>query len=187
MTRAKHTLELFGERIADIPSTNVRVVGTNTLRKATNRDEFLALAEEALGQRVEVISGSEEARLIYVGVANDVQDDGAQRLVVDIGGGSTECIIGFGDQIVRSDSLYMGCVEYSKRFFREGVLSPQSFDEAITAARLELGGDSSDLQESGMGPLLWILGDDQCCADRINGQWSDRSLHYRGRLNMARR
>ena len=117
MARACHTLELFGERIADIPAANVRVVGTNTLRKAVNREVFLNLAQKALGHRVEVISGAEEARLIYVGVANDVQDDGAQRLVVDIGGGSTECIIGFGDQIVRSDSLYMGCVEYSRRFF----------------------------------------------------------------------
>ncbi|MEE2787034.1 MAG: Ppx/GppA phosphatase family protein [Myxococcota bacterium] len=137
--RAIQSLAVFGERIADLHPSHVRVVGTNTLRKATNRDEFLARAREVLGHDVHVISGAEEARLIYLGVANDVQDDGAQRLVIDIGGGSTECIVGSGDLIVRTDSLYMGCVEYTRRFFSDGEFTQAAIDHCVTAARLELG------------------------------------------------
>lgn len=136
--RALDCLRLFGQRLADVPAAHVRAVGTNTLRKLADREVFLAAAEEALGHRIEVISGVEEARLVYLGVAHDLADEG-RRLVVDIGGGSTEVIVGEGAEILRADSLYMGCVEYTARFFADGKLSEANFERAITAARLELG------------------------------------------------
>jgi len=91
--RALRCLERFGERLKGVDSENVRAVGTNTLRRSRNADRFLSEAESALGHPIEVISGREEARLIYLGVAHSTAQDAAQRLVVDIGGGSTEIIV----------------------------------------------------------------------------------------------
>ena len=93
---------------------------------------------KALGHPVEVISGREEARLIYLGMAQTSEHDEDRRLVVDIGGGSTEIIIGQGFDIVRADSLFMGCVGYSQRFFSDGALTSERFTQAQIAARLEL-------------------------------------------------
>lgn len=137
--RALECLELFGHRLVHVRPGHVRAVGTNTLRKMLDAPAFLARAEAKLGHRIEVISGAEEARLVYRGVAHDLADDGERRLVVDIGGGSTEVIVGEGPAILRADSLYMGCVEFTARYFGDGRLSPENFDRAIVAARLELG------------------------------------------------
>jgi len=136
---AMSTLEQFGQRLKDVPQHRVRVVGTNTLRKAINREAFNRKADLALGHPIEVISGTEEARLVYLGVAHDLEDGGERRLVVDIGGGSTECIIGEGPTLLRADSLYMGCVEFTKRFFSDQEITTERMNEAVVAARLELG------------------------------------------------
>ena len=138
-TRALDCLRTFGQRLGDVPAENIRVCGTNTFRKMIDADAFMAEAQTAVGHDIEVISGLEEARLVYQGVVNDVQDDVSKRLVIDIGGGSTECIIGGGDTIRRSDSLYMGCVEYTRRFFSDGLIRPENMNRAIISARLELG------------------------------------------------
>lgn len=136
--RALECLRRFGQRLRLMPRGSVRAVGTNTLRRAKNGSEFLELAEQALGHPIEVISGREEARLIYLGVAQTNHDGQGRRLVIDIGGGSTECILGDGFDIVDADSLFMGCVSYSKRFFGEGVVDERRFAEAEVAASLEL-------------------------------------------------
>jgi exopolyphosphatase/guanosine-5'-triphosphate,3'-diphosphate pyrophosphatase len=136
--RALACVERFGERLRGIPGGNVRAVGTSALRVARNARPFLARAGELLGRPVEVISGSEEARLIYLGVAHDLSDDARRRLVVDIGGGSTECILGERFEALRTDSLHMGCVNYSNRFFPGGELSPEAMERAVIAARLEV-------------------------------------------------
>jgi exopolyphosphatase/guanosine-5'-triphosphate,3'-diphosphate pyrophosphatase len=135
--RALDCLRLFGQRLRDVPPERVRAVGTNTLRKARNALDFLARARRALGHRVDIIAGREEARLIYRGVAQDLESTG-RRLVVDIGGGSTEVIVGEGLEPRVLDSLHMGCVGYSLRFFPEGDLTREAFRRAVTAARLEL-------------------------------------------------
>ena len=101
----------------------MRAVGTNTLRVAKNGKEFLARAEAALGFPIEVVAGREEARLIYLGVAHSLPVSGDKRLVVDIGGGSTEFIIGSGYKPRRLESLYMGCVSWTLRFFPAGKIS----------------------------------------------------------------
>ena len=137
--RALACLQRFGQRLDGFDPNNVRAVATNTLRRAVNGDTFRALGEAALSCPIEVISGHEEARLIYLGVTQGKDDGGKPRLVVDIGGGSTECIVGVGSEIERADSLQMGCVSYSRRFFPDGAITQEALDQAIIAARLELG------------------------------------------------
>jgi exopolyphosphatase/guanosine-5'-triphosphate,3'-diphosphate pyrophosphatase len=110
-TRALKALERLGQRVRDIPPECVRAVGTSTLRLATNAAEFLVEAEDALGHPIEIISGREEGRLIYLGVAHSVPAASGSRLVVDIGGGSTECILGVNFEATRVDSLNVGCVQ----------------------------------------------------------------------------
>ena len=132
--RALACLERFGERLRGLSPSNVRVVGTNTLRKAHNAAEFMALAQRALGHPVEIIDGREEARLIYLGVAHSLGDSVGQRLVVDIGGGSTELIIGRGFEPLYTESLSIGCVQGSTDFFPKGMLSRVNFERAQLAA-----------------------------------------------------
>ncbi len=138
MDRAMQCLERFGQRLRDVPAEGVRVVGTNTLRRARNSRAFLKRGAQALGHRIEVISGIEEARLIYSGVSHSVPQDHAQRLVVDIGGGSTEVIVGHGFEPVRLESLYMGCVGFSRAYFPDGAITEAKLREAELAALQEL-------------------------------------------------
>jgi len=136
--RALACLERFGQRIADIPTDRVRAVGTNTLRKARNARDFLARAQDVLGHPIEVIAGREEARLVYLGVTHSLGGMPERRLVVDIGGGSTECIVGEGFDPILADSLFMGCVSWTRRFFPDGLLTADRFRRALLEAKLEV-------------------------------------------------
>ena len=136
--RALDCLGRFGERLQEVHASRVRVVGTNTLRRATRARGFLKAAQAALGHPVEVISGIEEARLIYLGVSHHVPSAGEQMLVIDIGGGSTELIVGEGYEPRYLESLFMGCVGLSRRYFAGGEVSRARFGRARLAARLEL-------------------------------------------------
>lgn len=136
--RALACLARFGERVRGMPAGSVRAVGTSALRLARNARGFVARAEEALGHAIEIVSGQEEARLIYLGVAHDLSDDRSRRLVIDIGGGSTECILGERFEALRTDSLHMGCVNWSLRFFERGVIEREAMARARIAARLEV-------------------------------------------------
>jgi exopolyphosphatase/guanosine-5'-triphosphate,3'-diphosphate pyrophosphatase len=136
--RALACLERFGQRLRDMHADSVRVVGTNALRLAHRKQAFLERAREALGHPIEIIAGMEEARLIYSGVAHTMPAEAGRRLVVDIGGGSTELIIGEGLTPLELESLQMGCVSLSERFFRDGKISSKRFERARLAARLEL-------------------------------------------------
>jgi exopolyphosphatase/guanosine-5'-triphosphate,3'-diphosphate pyrophosphatase len=136
--RALACLERFGQRLHDIKAGSVRVVGTNTLRKAKRKGAFLDRAREALGHPIEIISGVEEARLIYLGVAHTTPSESGRRLVVDIGGGSTELIVGEGLATKRLESLYIGCVSIMAAHFADGELTEKRMKRARTAAQLEL-------------------------------------------------
>ena len=136
--RALACLERFGQRIKHFPSGSVRIVGTNTLRTATNSKEFLIKAEQALNHPIDIISGIEEARLIYLGVAYSLSSNANLRLVMDIGGGSTEYIIGTGDTPQEKESLHMGCVTVSNIFFKDGRLSKSAFNQATLYAEQKL-------------------------------------------------
>jgi exopolyphosphatase/guanosine-5'-triphosphate,3'-diphosphate pyrophosphatase len=128
----------FGDRLREIPRGKVRAVGTNTLRRAHNAAAFLGSAECALGHPIEIIAGREEARLIYLGVAHTQADDRGRRLVIDIGGGSTEFIIGQRFEARHRESLYMGCVGTTLGFFCDGRISEKAMRRAEVAALLEL-------------------------------------------------
>lgn len=135
--RALDSLAKMGQRIQGFAPENVRAVGTNTFRKARNGLPFLVRCSKALGHRIDIISGREEARLVFAGVQHGLPDQ-RQSLVVDIGGGSTELIVGGQDGPVLLDSLFMGCVSHSERFFPGGKLSKGRFKAARMSASLEL-------------------------------------------------
>jgi exopolyphosphatase/guanosine-5'-triphosphate,3'-diphosphate pyrophosphatase len=135
---ALECLARFGERIRDMHADGVRVVGTSTLRRVDRYSGFLEQAEEALGHPVEIISGIEEARLIYQGVMQSSPGIDGTQLVVDIGGGSTEVISGSGVEAHALDSLKLGCVQISEEYFQGGKLTAKRFDRARLAARLEI-------------------------------------------------
>ncbi|MFA9441745.1 exopolyphosphatase [Uliginosibacterium sp. sgz301328] len=136
--RALEALRRFNERLRGFEPESVRAVATNTVRVAKNTPQFLLRAEEALGFPIEVIAGREEARLIYVGVAHSLADPGLQQLVVDIGGGSTEFIIGRNFEPLQLESLYMGCVSHSLRYFPDGTITRAGMKESELAARHEM-------------------------------------------------
>jgi exopolyphosphatase / guanosine-5'-triphosphate,3'-diphosphate pyrophosphatase len=136
--RALAALRIFAERLRGLPKDAVRVVGTNALRVAKNAASFVCEAEATLGYPIEIIAGREEARLIYIGVAQTLPPANHNRLVVDIGGGSTEFIIGHRLKPKQLDSLYMGCVSYSERYFPGGKIDKKSFKDAQYAAAREL-------------------------------------------------
>jgi exopolyphosphatase/guanosine-5'-triphosphate,3'-diphosphate pyrophosphatase len=137
MQRGWDCLSLFAERLQDIPKENIRIVGTATLRTAINVDIFLEKANQILGYDINVISGEEEAATIYKGVAHTSGGSG-RRLVVDIGGASTEMIIGEGFSAKALTSLKMGCVTWLERHFKDRQLTATNFNNAIEAAKSTL-------------------------------------------------
>lgn len=136
--RALECLERFSQRLKGLPRASVTILGTNTLRAASNSAEFISKANKILGYHIEVIAGIEEARLIYLGVAHTLADDQGKRLVIDIGGGSTEFIIGERFAPIELESLEMGCVSYTDKYFASKTLSQANFDCASNAAQQEI-------------------------------------------------
>ncbi|MEM1022214.1 MAG: exopolyphosphatase [Myxococcota bacterium] len=149
MKRGWSALERMGERLRDLPRDRVRAVGTNTLRKAKNGASFLERGQQLLGHPVQIISGSEEARLIFEGVTHSDFIPSGRRFVMDIGGGSTEFIIGRGFSAEMTHSLFMGCVSYSKRFFGDERMTYAHFDAAELAAAKELRSIRESFRQSG--------------------------------------
>ncbi len=138
MQRGIDCLRRFAQLTNGLPEGAVRIVGTNALREARNRAQFMRQVRQIIGHRVDVVSGREEARLIYLGVAHTQADDAGKRLVVDIGGGSTEFIVGERFESILRESLQMGCVSFTRLYFPDGKVTPGRYAQAYTAARLEL-------------------------------------------------
>jgi exopolyphosphatase/guanosine-5'-triphosphate,3'-diphosphate pyrophosphatase len=147
--KALEALAKFAERLRGFPRQAVRAVGTNALRVAKNSPQFLREARAVLGFPIEVISGREEARLIYLGVAHALPVSSQRRLVVDVGGGSTEFIIGTGLEPQLTESLYMGCVSYSLKYFPDGRIDKPRMKAAELAARQEISSLRKQYQETG--------------------------------------
>ncbi len=135
--RAIACLQRFGQRLRNQPEGSVRAVGTNTFRQIRDQ-QFLKAAQQALGHPIEVIAGREEARLIYLGVAHGLAAKTGRRLVIDIGGGSTELILGETFTPIERESLHMGCVTISQQFFTHGQITQKNMEEAIIACSLQL-------------------------------------------------
>jgi len=136
--RAFACLARFGQRLRGIPAENLRAVGTQTFRRMKNANAFLMVAETALGCSIDIIAGREEARLIYLGVTQGVAGHEEQRLVIDIGGGSTELVIGKGLTPLEMESLQYGCVSLTRRFFGDGRISKNRWDAAVNSAMADL-------------------------------------------------
>lgn len=183
--RAIACLERFGERLQGIPAERVRAAGTNTLRQARNAREFLTDAEAALGHPIEIISGREEARLVYLGVAHDLADDSGRRLVVDIGGGSTECILGERFAAIERDSLYMGCVSYTQKFFADGAITTKAFANAELAARRELSSIEKRFTATGWHSAIGSSGTVNAIDQILRANhWSDGGINAPGLARM---
>jgi len=165
--RGLDALARFAERLRGFEPGAVRAVATNTLRVAKNASQFLEQAEAVLGFPIEIIAGREEARLIYLGVAHTLTNPQKRQLVVDIGGGSTEFIIGESVKPICLDSLYMGCVSYSLRFFPDGRVDKRSFKDAELAARRELQGIVQTYRETGWDEAIGSSGTAKAIVDLL--------------------
>ena len=135
---AIESLQKIGQRIKHIPKSHLRIVGTNTLRKAKNSAELMARAEIIVGKPIDIISGREEARILYLGVAHSLPNKQGKRLVIDIGGGSTELIIGEEFKPLLRESLHMGCVSFTRKYFADDEISVLNWDNAVLNARRQL-------------------------------------------------
>ncbi len=169
--RALDALRRFGERLGGLDRGAVRAVATNTLRIAKNAFDFLPQAEEALGFPIEIIAGREEARLIYIGASHSLPSAAHKRLVIDIGGGSTEFIIGKRHEPQLMESLYMGCVSYTLRFFPDRRIDRKRLREAQVAAAKEIELIAADYQRVGWKEAVGSSGSARAIADvlELNG------------------
>ena len=131
-------LSRFNQRLKDVSPSCVRVVGTSTMRKIDDNNLFFNKAIDALGHDIEIITGTEEARLVYLGVSQDIENNDVNRLVVDIGGGSTELILGRNAILGMGDSLSMGCVSVTNTFFSNGEINQKKVDKAMLHCSLKL-------------------------------------------------
>lgn len=185
--RALACLHRFGQRLRGMPEHAVRAVGTNTLRSARNGEGFRREAQSVLGHPIEVIAGREEARLIYLGVAHALADDGERRLVVDIGGGSTECIVGSGFIPMVRESLYMGCVSVSRQFFPDGRIDKHSMKQATLAARVEFEPIERQYRDAGWSSAVGCSGTIRAIAAIVHAAgWCENGID-RGVLRRLRR
>jgi len=186
--RALGCLARFGERLRGLEPDNVRVVGTNALRQANNSRQFIAEAEKALGFSIEIISGVEEARLVYLGAAQTLQGDRGRRLVVDIGGGSTEIIVADKSEPVFLESLYMGCVSTSEKFFPDGEINSLRMRRAILSAQLELEPDIATLRELSAKDVIGTSGTARAINNVLqeNG-WSETGITSRGLKKLVKK
>ena len=175
--RALDALHRFGERLRGFQPGAVRAVGTNTLRVAKNAKDFLARAQSALGFPIDIVAGKEEARLIYLGVSHSLPPTTENRLVVDIGGGSTEFIIGSGYRPQKLESLYMGCVSFTLRYFGDGRITKNALKQAELAARIELQTIEREFDRGHWKQAVGSSGTARAIGDLIaaNG-WGDGSI-----------
>ena len=185
--RALDCLERFGERVHNLPAGAVRAVGTNTLRQSRNARAFINEAEKALGHSIQIVSGYEEARLIYLGVAHSIADDEERRLVIDIGGGSTEFIIGEHFVPRAMESLHMGCVSATRRHFANGEISKERFKRAEISARRELEPIAEGYQQLGWTRVIGASGTIKAIERCLREQgWSESGITRSG-LEQLRR
>ncbi|NLS14778.1 guanosine-5'-triphosphate,3'-diphosphate diphosphatase [Vibrio sp. SM6] len=175
MQRGWDCLSLFAERLQDIPATHIRIVGTATLRTATNADAFLQRANQILGHDIDVIDGDEEAATIYKGVAH-TSGGGDRRLVVDIGGASTELIIGEGFDACALTSLKMGCVTWLEHYFKDRQLSQRNFDAAILGAKQTLAPILQQYQSLGWDICVGASGTVQALQEIMLAQGMDEVI-----------
>ena len=175
--RALACLERFGQRLQGMPQGSVRAVGTNTLRQVHPETRFLEQAKSALGHPIDVIAGREEARLIYLGVSHGLAAGDENRLVVDIGGGSTEIIIGQGFTPHLRESLHMGCVSMSRKHLNDGRITRKAMEEAELAGALEVRPVKELFRRTGWGNAVGSSGSIKAIRDVVQAEgWCDDGI-----------
>ncbi len=185
LNRAFECLETFAQRIRELPHSAVRIAGTNTLRVALNAQTLIDKAEDILKHPLEIIGGREEARLIYLGVAHGLATKEGKRLVVDIGGGSTELIIGKGMKPLRRESLYTGCVSVSKHFFKKGKITKKAFKSAVTEASLTLLPQSADFQAGKWDEAIGCSGTIKAIGNIVHDEgWCENGINYKSLIKL---
>jgi len=183
--RALACLGRFGQRLRGMPPENVWAVGTNTLRQVHPEAGFLERAEAALGHSIDVISGREEARLVYLGVAHGLAAGTERRLVVDIGGGSTEVIVGEGFEAEIRESLHMGCVSMSQRWFSEDKITAKLMDKAELAGALEVRPVREQFRRAGWSTAVGSSGTIKSIATVIAAEgWGDDGISAQSLLRL---
>jgi len=175
--RALEALDRFGQRLREIPTESVRVVGTNTFRRIDKNSGFFEKAEETLGHRIDIIRGREEARLVFLGVAHSLENSEDKRLVIDIGGGSTELIIGEKFRPTQLESLYMGCVSMSQKHFAEGKVTNSRMKKAELDALQHLESVSKQYKRASWDIAVGASGTILAVQEVINQQgWSKKGI-----------
>ncbi|MGC9422778.1 exopolyphosphatase [Vibrio sp.] len=182
MERGLECLAMFAERLQGFTSDNVRIAATHTLRQANNAHLFLQRARDVIPFPIEIIPGSEEARLIYLGVAH-TQPQADSMLVIDIGGGSTELVIGKGFEAELVNSKQMGCVSYTERFFTNGKLSKKKFAQAILAAEQKLESIASKYRKKGWQVAFGSSGTIKAINEVLAGLGAEDGIITQQRLN----
>jgi len=181
LNKAYESLRLMSERIQNIPDSHIRIVGTNTLRVAKNSATFIKEAEKILGHEIEIISGREEARMLYLGVAQSTSGNPSRKLVMDIGGGSTELIVGDGMRPEMRESLYMGCVSYMQKYFKGGLINKENWKKAVLHAQQELNPYLQDFKKKGWQHSVGASGTMRATADILEAnQWSSSGITLEG-------
>ena len=179
--RALACLQQFGQPLRNLPPENVRIVGTNTLRSAKHAEAFIEEAEAALGHPIEIVSGREEARLVYLGVAHSLPVDGKQRLVIDIGGGSTELIVGRDFETLLRESVRVGCVSATRQFFEDGAIKRKRWKRAVLHARVELLPLAADYAQTGWEYVVGASGTMRSVAAVLKANdWSNGDITLEG-------
>jgi len=187
LQRALDCLQRFGQRIASLPPHRVRAIATNTVRRLRTPQVFLLPGETALGHAIEVVSGREEARLIYLGVAFGQPPRPQRRLVMDIGGGSTEFIIGQGLQPLERESLQMGCIASTRRFFADGRLGERRWRDALTEVSAEFQQFAAAYRSLGWQECLGSSGTIKCVGQIIKSMKLGRGGITRAAIAELRR
>jgi exopolyphosphatase/guanosine-5'-triphosphate,3'-diphosphate pyrophosphatase len=177
MDHALACLARFGQRLRGLDSQRVRAVATNAVRQLRAPERFLVPAEAALGHPIEIVSGREEARLIYLGVAHGIPDSPQRRLVVDIGGGSTEFIIGRHFETLERESLQVGCIACSLRFFRDGKLTARRWNDALTEIAMEMQQFAAEFRARGWHEAIGSSGTLRAIDEVLHAcGWSDAGI-----------
>lgn len=183
MERGLDCLKMFAEQLANIPDKNIRIVGTATLRLAKNANVFINRAEAILRQPIEIISGEEEARTIYHGVMSTSAYTG-RTLVIDIGGASTELIIGVGPEIKVLHSTSMGCVTWLKGYFADGIISPQAYAQAIEGAKAVLAPYAAEYLAVGFDSCIGASGTVQALHAIMSARGENEAVTYEKLLEL---
>ncbi|MED6317488.1 MAG: exopolyphosphatase [Pseudomonadota bacterium] len=186
--RGLDCLSRFVARLDSVPPERIRVVATNALRQAKNANDFIAKANKILPRPIEIIAGREEARLIYLGVSH-TNESSDKRLVIDIGGGSTEFIIGQEFDPLLTESLQMGCVAFTQKYFADGLITKEAFNNAISGARKEVLAINGRYQKTGWSSVVGSSGTIKAVRNvLVSKGWADEQerITYKGVKKLER-